>query len=156
MAADQADSGRFSDAEVAAMKNRAAELRAERKAGRGSARRESEAQACSDAIAALTGADRAVAEKLHQIVAEEAPSLDAKTWYGFPSYARDGKVVVFFQPASKFNTRYGTVSFSDQAALDDGDCWPTVFAVVKVTDAVDARLRGLVRRAASASPSSRG
>ena len=79
---------------------------------------------------------------------DEAPQLDPKTWYGFPSYARDGKVVVFYQPASKFGTRYGTVGFSEDAALDDGVLWPTSFAVLAVDDEVDRRLRELVRRAA--------
>lgn len=148
--ADQRDTGgqEFSAAERAAMKQRAAELRAEAKAAKGAAKREQEAQACADAIAALTGTDREVAERLHEIVTAEAPHLDPKTWYGFPSYARDGKVVVYYQPASKFQTRYGMVSFSEDARLDDGDAWPTSFAVLHVTDAVDTQLRALVRRAA--------
>jgi uncharacterized protein YdhG (YjbR/CyaY superfamily) len=130
------------------MKQRAAELRAEAKTAKGAAKREGEAQACLAAIADLTGADHVVAERLHAIATEEAPGLDPKTWYGFPSYARDGKVVVFYQPASKFGTRYGTVGFSEDAMLDDGVIWPTSFAVLEVTDDVDARLRELVRRAA--------
>ena len=79
---------------------------------------------------------------------EEAPHLDPKTWYGFPSYARDGKVVVFYQPASKFDTRYGSVGFNEDALLDDGAMWATAFAVVEVTDEVEATLRDLVHRAA--------
>ena len=142
-----ADEG-FSDAERAAMQQRKTELRDQARAGKGAAKKEREAQACLDAIAALDGTDRAVAERLHAIVAEEAPHLDAKTWYGFPSYARDGKVVVFYQPASKFGTRYGTVGFSEDAHLDDGVLWPTAFAVLAVDDEVDRRLRELVRRAA--------
>ncbi|MEY2849749.1 MAG: hypothetical protein RI885_2416 [Actinomycetota bacterium] len=138
----------FSETERAAMKQRAAELRAEAKTAKGAAKREGEAQACLAAIADLTGADHVVAERLHAIATEEAPGLDPKTWYGFPSYARDGKVVVFYQPASKFGTRYGTVGFSEDAMLDDGVIWPTSFAVLEVTDDVDARLRELVRRAA--------
>ena len=138
----------FSAAEREAMKQRATELRDQAKAPKGAAKREREAQACLDAIAALEGADRAVAERLHAIVTEEAPHLDPKTWYGFPSYAREGKVVVFYQPASKFGTRYGTVGFSEDARLDDGPAWPTAYAVLEVDDEVDRRLRELVRRAA--------
>lgn len=136
----------FSDAEKEAMKQRAAELRAQ--GGRGAAKKEREAQACLDAIEELTGADQAIARRLHVIVTEEAPQLDHKTWYGFPSYARDGKVVVFYQPASKFDTRYGTIGFNEDAKLDDGPIWPTAFAVLEVTDEVDRQLRELVRRAA--------
>jgi uncharacterized protein YdhG (YjbR/CyaY superfamily) len=138
----------FSAAERDAMKQRSAELREQAKGGRGSAKKEREAQACLDAITALAGTDRSVAERLHAVVTEEAPHLDPKTWYGFPSYARDGKVVVFYQPASKFGTRYGTVGFSEDARLDDGVLWPTAFAVLAVDDEVDRRLRELVRRAA--------
>jgi len=146
--ADERGSGEgFSDAERAAMQQRKAELREQAKGGKGAAKKEREAQACLDAISALEGTDRTVAERLHVIVTEEAPHLDHKTWYGFPSYARDGKVVVFYQPASKFGTRYGTVGFSQDAALDDGVLWPTSYAVLAVDDEVDRRLRELVRRA---------
>lgn len=139
----------FSEAEREAMRARAAELKA---AGRvkGAAKREREAQACLDTIAALPDGDRAIAERLHVIVMEEAPSLASKTWYGFPSYARDDKVILFLQPSSRFDTRYCTVGFNDGAALDDGACWPTAYAVLEVTPEVDALLRGLVRRAAAA------
>lgn len=142
-----ADEG-FSDAERAAMQQRKAELREQAKGGKGAAKKEREAQACLDAIDALAGTDRTIAERLHAIVTEEAPGLDPKTWYGFPSYARDGKVVVFYQPASKFSTRYGTVGFSEDAHLDDGVFWPAAFAVLDVDDAVERQLRDLVRRAA--------
>lgn len=149
--------GRFSDDERAAMAQRAAELREEAEAvkadagkgaGRGQAKREREATACDEAIAALTGADREVAQALHAIVREVAPHLDPKTWYGFPSYARDGKVVVFYQPATKFGTRYGTVGFNEEALLDDGVMWPTSYAVLAVDEAVEKALRQLVSRAA--------
>jgi uncharacterized protein YdhG (YjbR/CyaY superfamily) len=147
--ADERGSGEgFSDAERAAMQQRKAELREQARGGKGAAKKEREAQACLDAIDALEGTDRAVAERLHVIVLEEAPHLEHKTWYGFPSYARDGKVVVFYQPASKFGTRYGTVGFSEDAQLDDGVLWPTSYAVLAVDDEVDRRLRDLVRRAA--------
>lgn len=138
----------LSDAERAAVKQRAAELRSQSKGGSGSAKKAREAKACDDAIAGLDGADRAVAERLHAIVSEEAPQLDAKTWYGFPSYARDGKVVVFYQPASKFGTRYGSIGFNEDAMLDDGVFWPTAFAVLEIDADVESRLRELVRRAA--------
>lgn len=147
---DKRDTGQggFSAAERAAMQQRAAELREQGKPAKGAAKREREAQACVDAIAALGGTDKAVAERLHAIVTEVAPQLESKTWYGFPSYARDGKVVVFFQPASKFGARYGTVGFSEDARLDDGASWPTSFAILEVTDSVEAQLRALVAKAA--------
>ena len=137
----------FSAAERAAMKQRSAELRATTGV-KGAARKAKEYQACLDAIDALGGLDRAIAERFHVVVSEEDPHLDAKTWYGFPSYARDGKVVTFVQPASKFGTRYATIGFTEEALLDDGPMWATSFAVVEWTDAVEARLRDLVRRAA--------
>lgn len=143
----QGDDGSFSKAERDAMKQRAAELKAQ-KGGKGSAKKEREAKACDDAIAALDGSDKAIAEAFHAIVTEEAPHLDPKTWYGFPSYAADGKVVTFLQPASKFDTRYATIGFNDVAALDDGTFWPAAYAVTEVTPDVDKQLRALVRKAA--------
>lgn len=139
----------FSAEERAAMSQRAAELRAS-KGLKGAAKLAKELEACIAAIDALTGTDQAVAALLHRVVTEEAPHLAPKTWYGFPSYALDGSVVVFFQPGSKFDTRYGTVGFQETAALDDGDMWATSFAVIAVTDEVEARLREAVRRAAPA------
>jgi uncharacterized protein YdhG (YjbR/CyaY superfamily) len=137
----------FSEAERAAMRQRAEELRSS-KGLKGAAKRAKEYEACIGAIEALEGVDLAVASRLHVIVAEEAPHLEPKTWYGFPSYARDGSVVVFYQPASKFGTRYGSVGFNEDARLDDGPMWATAFAVVDMTDEVETRLRDLVRRAA--------
>lgn len=148
MADERGSEDKFSDAERAAMRQRNAELKEQAKSGKGAARKEREAQACLDAIAALEGTDRTVAERLHAVVTEEAPHLDPKTWYGFPSYARDGKVVVFYQPASKFGTRYGTVGFSEDAQLDEGAFWPAAYAVLAVDDEVERQLRELVRRAA--------
>lgn len=136
----------FSDDERAAMQRRAEELRTT-KGLKGAARLAKELEACVAAIDGLDGVDRAVASTLHRIVAEVAPDLAPKTWYGFPSYARDGDVVVFYQPASKFGTRYGTVGFQEGAALDDGPMWGTTFAVVEVTDAVEQQLRDLVAKA---------
>jgi uncharacterized protein YdhG (YjbR/CyaY superfamily) len=143
------DDGKFSAEERAALKQRAAELKAQAKAEKGAKKKEIDAQACLDAIAALTGADRQIAERFHAIATEVASGLDPTTWYGFPSFARDGKVVVFYQPASKFKTRYGTIGFSEDAHLDDGVFWPAAYAVLEVTDAVDKQLRELVARAAS-------
>ncbi|WP_062520491.1 hypothetical protein [Demequina silvatica] len=137
----------FSDAERAAMKQRADELRAS-KGLKGAARLAKELEACVEAIEALDGVDRDVASRLHMIVAEEAPELAPKTWYGFPSYARDGKVMVFYQPASKFATRYGHVGFNEDARLDDGPMWATAFAIIEMNDQVDDALRTLVRKAA--------
>lgn len=139
----------FSDEERAAMKQRAEELKA-MKGLKGAAKLEKENEACLEAIDKLDGVDRAVAERLHVIVLAEAPHLTPKTYYGFPAYAKDGKVVVFYQPASKFKTRYGTVSFDDSAALDDGPMWPVSYAVVEVTPDVEETIRALVRRAAPA------
>jgi uncharacterized protein YdhG (YjbR/CyaY superfamily) len=143
-----ADTPGFSADERAAMAQRAAELKA-MKGVKGSAKRAKEYDACLAAIAELSGSDKQIAERLHVIVSEEAPGLDPKTWYGFPSYASHDKVVVFFQPAAKFGTRYGTVGFTEDAALDEGEIWPTSFAVLEVTDAVEAQLRALVSRASA-------
>lgn len=147
MAGKTSDGAGFSDAEKAAMKQRADELKA-MKGLKGLAKIERENQACLDAIAALDGTDRIIAERVHVIVLEEAPHLNPKTFYGFPAYAKDGKVVVFWQPASKFDTRYGTVSFDETAQLDDGPMWPVSYAVIEMTDAVEQRIRELVRTAA--------
>ena len=139
----------FSADERAAMKQRAAEIRAD-KGLKGAAKAAKEYEDCIAAIDALSGIDKEVAVALHQIVTEVAPHLAPKTWYGFPTYARDGKVVVFYQPAAKFKTRYGTVGFQDAAQLDDGEMWAVTYAVVEVTDAVRAKLRDLVATAAGA------
>lgn len=137
----------FSEAERAAMRQRAEELRSQ-KGLKGAAKREREYQACLDTIAELQGTDREVAERFHVIVSEEAPHLDPKTWYGFPSYALNGDVVTFVQPSSKFDTRYTTIGFNQQAELDDGHMWATSFAVLGVDAATEQRLRELVLRAA--------
>ncbi|WP_341728592.1 hypothetical protein [Brooklawnia sp.] len=138
----------FSADERAAMKHRAEELRST-KGLKGAAKLVKELESCMDAIEALEGTDKAVATLLHRVVSEEAPELMPKTWYGFPSYAKDGKLIVYYQPASKFKTPYGTIGFSENAALDDGDMWPNAYAVIAASDGVEQRLRGLVRRAAS-------
>lgn len=138
----------FSAEERAAMRQRAEELR-EMKGVKGAAKKAKEYEACLAAIEALSGTDRAVAERLHVIVAEEAPDLEAKTWYGFPTYARDGKNIVFYQPASKFGARYGSIGFDQNAALDDGAMWPVAYAVIEMTADVERQLRELIRRAAA-------
>lgn len=135
----------FTEAERAAMKERAAELRAS--SGAGSKKREREFQACLDAIAAMPDDDRVIAERIHAMVTSTAPELDAKTWYGMPAYAKDGTVVCFLQVSSKFDSRYATFGFQDAARLDDGTVWPTSFAVTRLTKADEEMLAGLVRKA---------
>ncbi|GAA1466808.1 iron chaperone [Microbacterium thalassium] len=139
-------SGGFSADEKAAMKQRAAELRAEEKRGKD---RAAGLAAVEEAIAALPADDKDLAERLHALVTEVAPDLDPKTWYGFPAYARTGKVVVFFKPASKFKSRYASVGFEEAANLDDGPLWVTSYAIVGWDDAVEKTLRDQVARAAS-------
>ncbi|HEX6817806.1 MAG TPA: DUF1801 domain-containing protein [Ktedonobacterales bacterium] len=102
------------------------------------------------AIAAMQGSDRAIAERLHAIISVSAPSLSPKTWYGMPAYAnKDGKIVCFFQPASKFKIRYATLGFNDSAHLDDGAMWPVTFAIKELTAADEAKIAALVKTAAS-------
>ena len=134
----------FTDEERAAMKDRAQELKAADRAG--TADGESDALA---KIAAMQHPDRAIAERLHAIVKDSAPDLTPRTWYGMPAYAKDGKVLCFFQSAQKFKTRYATFGFSDRANLDDGAMWPTAFALTKVTAAEETRIAALVKRATS-------
>jgi uncharacterized protein YdhG (YjbR/CyaY superfamily) len=135
----------FTEEERSAMKERARELKAARRGGRaGKADEEGEVLA---KIAEMAAPDRALAERLHAIVKASAPVLSPKLWYGMPAYARDGKVVCFFQSATKFKTRYATLGFSDQASLDEGALWPTAFALVALTAAEEARIGALVKRA---------
>jgi uncharacterized protein YdhG (YjbR/CyaY superfamily) len=139
-------SERFTAEERAAMKERAKELKAEERANKNRAAGESAVLA---KIAEMEGQDRAMAERLHEIVKASAPSLSPKTWYGMPAYAdKDGKVVRHFQSAQKFNTRYATLGFSDKANLDEGAMWPTSFALKQLTAAEEARIGALVERAA--------
>ena len=135
----------FTEDERAAMKARADELRA---SGRGGAKKAEEAQACLDAIAAMPDEDRALAERVHTIVQEAAPALRPKTWYGMPAYVdEDAKVVCFFKPGSKFGARYSTLGFNDVARLDDGDLWPTEYAVTRMSAQVASTIETLVRKA---------
>jgi uncharacterized protein YdhG (YjbR/CyaY superfamily) len=140
------ESDGFSAAEREAMKQRAAELRAE---GRQGAKKADALQAVLDRIASMAPQDRALAERVHATVLENAPQLWPKTWYGMPAYANaDGKVVVFFQDAGKFEARYATLGFQDTAHLDDGEMWPTSFALIGWSPAVEQRVASLVRAAA--------
>ena len=139
------DATGWTDEERAAMKEHAAEIK--RAGGRGAAKAAEEAQACLDKIAEMPDHDRALAERIHAIVTETAPDLAVKTWYGMPAYAKDGKVVCFFKPAEKFKVRYATLGFSDTAALDDGNVWPTEFAVTRLTEADEKRIADLVKTA---------
>jgi uncharacterized protein YdhG (YjbR/CyaY superfamily) len=136
----------FTDDERAALKERAKELKAP--ARRGSA---SQADGESDVlakIAEMAEPDRAMAERIHAIVKATAPDLTPRTWYGQPAYAKDGNVVCFFQPAQKFKTRYATLGFSDKANLDEGDMWPTAYALKELTPGLEARIAELVKAAA--------
>lgn len=137
----------FSAEERAAMKERAAELRAEGKKG---AKKADGLQAVLDSIAAMAPLDRELAERVHITVTATAPELTPKTWYGMPAYANaDGKVVVFFQDSGKFKYRYSTLGFQDAAALDDGDLWPTSYALQKWTPVVEKQVIELVRASVS-------
>ena len=132
----------FTDEERAAMRERAQEL----KAAAGKADEESAVLA---KIAAMAAPDRTMAERLHAIIKASAPELSAKLWYGMPAYAIDGKVVCFFQDAQKFKVRYATLGFSDTATLDEGNMWPTAFALKELTAAEEARIGALVKKAVS-------
>jgi uncharacterized protein YdhG (YjbR/CyaY superfamily) len=141
------DSSGFSAEERAAMKERAAELRAEGKKG---AKAADGLQAVLDSIDGMAPEDRALAERVHVTVTTAAPGLSPKTWYGMPAYANaDGKVVVFFQNAGKFKYRYCTVGFQDEANLDDGDLWPVSYALLNWSPLVEKRITELVKTAVS-------
>jgi uncharacterized protein YdhG (YjbR/CyaY superfamily) len=131
----------FTAEERAAMRERAREQKAEAQKADGE-------RAVLAKIAEMRGTDRAMAERLHEIVKASAPGLSPKTWYGMPAYARDGKVVCFFQSAEKFGSRYATFGFSDKANLDDGALWPTSFALKELTATGEATIGALVKRAA--------
>ena len=137
-----ADAG-WSDAEKAAMKERAKELKAEK----ATKSRSADEQVVLGKIAEMAEPDRKIAEKIHQIVKEEFPSLYPKTWYGMPAFQLDGKVLVFFQSAQRFGTRYNTLGFSDSAKLDEGSFWPSSYALVELTAEVEDRIRELIRKA---------
>ena len=136
----------FTAEERAAMKERAKELKAEARASKNKADGEREVLA---KIAEMQGPDRAMAKRLHAIVKASAPALSPKTWYGMPAYAKDGKVVCYFQDAQKFKSRYATFGFSDEANLDEGAMWPTSFALKELTAADEAKIGALVKKAVS-------
>jgi uncharacterized protein YdhG (YjbR/CyaY superfamily) len=143
----KAGSDGFSAEERAAMKERAAELRAE---GTKGARKADGLQAVLDKIAEMAPEDRALAERVHVTVTATAPGLSPKTWYGMPAYANaDGKIVVFFQDAGKFSYRYSTLGFQDAASLDDGDMWPVSYALQKWSPTVERKVAELVKTAIS-------
>lgn len=136
----------FTDEEKAAMRERAKELKAEARASKDRAAGESAVLA---AIAAMKEPDRSMAKRIHEIIKASAPDLMPKTWYGMPAYAKDGKVVCFFQSAQKFKTRYATFGFSDAANLDDGAMWPVAFALKALTATEEAKIIALLKKAVS-------
>jgi uncharacterized protein YdhG (YjbR/CyaY superfamily) len=132
----------FTAEERAAMKERAQELKAE-------ARKADGESALLAKIAEMRGSDRVIAKRLHALIKTSAPALSPKTWYGMPAYAKDGKVLCYFQSAQKFNSRYATFGFSDEANLDEGAMWPTSFALKKLTASEEAKIGALVKKAVS-------
>jgi uncharacterized protein YdhG (YjbR/CyaY superfamily) len=134
----------FTEEERAAIKERAQELKA---AGRGGRKKADDEQAVLDKIAEMPDADRGLAERVHAVITATAPELAPKTWYGMPAYAKDGKIVCFFQGSQKFSARYSTLGFNDPAQLDDGAMWPTAFALVEWTPAVEEKVVELVTTA---------
>jgi uncharacterized protein YdhG (YjbR/CyaY superfamily) len=146
-ATSKASSG-FTDEERAAMRERAQELKAAARRGPGEGKADGERDVLAK-IAEMPKSDRAMAERLHAIVKASAPALSPRTWYGMPAYAKDGKVVCFFQSAQKFRSRYATFGFSDKANLDKGAMWPTSFALKELTADVEAKIGALVKKAVS-------
>jgi uncharacterized protein YdhG (YjbR/CyaY superfamily) len=138
----------FSDEERAAMKERAQELKAKGPRGRGADKADGESAVLAK-LAEMPEADRAMGERIHAIVKASAPTLSPRTWYGMPAYAKDGKVLCFFTPASKFKERYATFGFNATANLDEGTMWPTSFALTELTADDEARIGALVKRAVS-------
>ncbi|WP_200259334.1 DUF1801 domain-containing protein [Streptomyces sp. HSG2] len=139
----------FTEDEREAMKDRAKELKGAKARGtrsKAAAKADGEADLLAK-VAEMADEDRVLAEGVHALVKKVAPGLTPKTWYGMPAYARDGKVVLFFQSAAKFKARYATLGFNDPATLDDGDMWPTAFALAALTPEVEARIEALITRA---------
>jgi uncharacterized protein YdhG (YjbR/CyaY superfamily) len=139
----------LTDEERGAMKQRTQELKAEARRGRGADKAAEGERAVLEKLAEMPASDRALGERLHAIITANAPALSPKTWYGMPAYAKDDKVVCFFQSAQKFKTRYATFGFNDVANLDDGAMWPVAFALTGLTAADEARIAALVKKAAS-------
>ena len=138
----------FTDEERAAMKERVGELKAAARRGPRADKADGESAVLAK-IAEMPEPDRAMGERLHAIIKASAPSLSPRLWYGMPAYAKDGNVVCFFQSAQKFKTRYATLGFSDKANLDEGAMWPTAFALTELTEASEARIGALVKKAVS-------
>ncbi|MDQ5841053.1 MAG: DUF1801 domain-containing protein [Chloroflexota bacterium] len=143
---DKSTTAIFTDEERVAMKERVKEQKAEARANKGKAEGESDVVA---KIAEMPEPERTMAKRLHAIIKASAPDLAPKTWYGMPAYAKDGKVVCFFQAADKFKSRYATFGFNDTANLDEGAMWPTAFALTELTAADEARIGALVKKAVS-------
>ena len=143
---EKKDAQGFTDEERAAMKERAKEMKAEARANKNRADGESDLLA---KIAEMPEPERSMATRLHAIITANAPMLSPKTWYGMPAYAKDGKIVCFFQSAQKFNTRYATLGFQHDANLDEGAMWPTAFALMDLTATEEERIVALVKRAIS-------
>jgi uncharacterized protein YdhG (YjbR/CyaY superfamily) len=137
----------FTAEERAAIKERASEVRAA-KGRKGKATAEDEASAVLEKIAEMQEPDRSMAQRVHEVILASAPELSPRLWYGMPAYAKDGPALVFFQPANKFKSRYATLGFNDGAVLDDGQMWPTAYAVMELTPAVEKQIAELVKRAA--------
>ena len=138
----------FTEEELAAMRDRAKELKAEASQSKGSAKARAQGEAdLLEKIAEMAEPDRSMAARLNEIIMAAAPDLWPKTWYGMPAFAKDGKVVCFFQSGEKFKSRYSTFGFSDSANLDDGAMWPTSFALAELTEDVEVRIIALVKQA---------
>ncbi|MCT9929848.1 DUF1801 domain-containing protein [Planotetraspora sp. A-T 1434] len=146
-AADKKYDG-FTDEERGAMKERAKELKASARRGSSAAKADGDSEVRAK-IAEMPEADRVLAERIHAIVKSSAPVLSPRLWYGMPAYAKDGKVVCFFQSAQKFKTRYATLGFSDQAKLDEGTMWPAAYALTELSADDEARIGALIKRAVS-------
>ena len=138
----------FTDEEQAAMKEHGQELKTAARRGPRAAKADGESDVLAK-IAEMAEPDRALAERLHALIKASAPALAPRTWYGMPAYAKDGKIVCFFQPAQKFKTRYATLGFNDVAHLDDGAMWPVAYALTELTAADEARIAALVEQAVS-------
>ena len=145
---DESSSDRLTEEERAAIKERAAELKAAGKRGRSSGKADGESDLLAK-IAEMAEPDRMLAERLHALITAAAPDLVPKTWYGMPAYALDGQVLCFFQAAAKFKSRYATFGFNDRAKLDDGAMWPTAYALTELGDVEAAAISALVKRAAA-------
>jgi uncharacterized protein YdhG (YjbR/CyaY superfamily) len=141
-------SKRFTDEERAAMKERSQEMKEEGRRGPRAGKADGESDVLAK-IAEMPEPDRAMAKRLHELIKASAPALSPKTWYGMPAYAKDGKVICFFQSAHKFKSKYATLGFSDEANLDEGTMWPTAFALKELTAAEEAKIAALMKKAVS-------